>query len=438
MLSKIRKNLRAFSFPLWIVAASFIGTIFLVWGKGSVSGPSGNEVATVNGEGITLTEFNREYQNTVASLREKLGDNFRKFVKEDDIKKITLNRLITRKLLLQLAEEEGLKVSDWAVAKYIEEIPAFQENGKFSLELYKKFLESRRMTPQTFEDMVREDLLIQKVLTAVNRAPSVSQFEIKELYKKVFGKRNFKYKLFLSKDFKPQVSQKEIEKFYKNNREIFKKGEKESYYVLKFPKTKEGEERAREAYKLAKEGKFKELMEMKPQPLKDKELIEKVKEKGFSFRSQENGLELAFKLKEEQYKSLNEVRGEIERTLREQKALEIAKKEAESFKGELNEETGKVDVSELVKKLKLLPTTNPEELLNAKVGKKLILPVEGGFAVLVPTTEPEVNEFEEDKLKRLKEFVLNVKRDSDYQNLLNLLRQKATIKVNQSLFRSVQ
>ena len=438
MLSKIRKNLRAFSFPLWIVAASFIGTIFLVWGKGSVSGPSGNEVATVNGEGITLTEFNREYQNTVASLREKLGDNFRKFVKEDDIKKITLNRLITRKLLLQLAEEEGLKVSDWAVAKYIEEIPAFQENGKFSLELYKKFLESRRMTPQTFEDMVREDLLIQKVLTAVNRAPSVSQFEIKELYKKVFGKRNFKYKLFLSKDFKPQVSQKEIEKFYKNNREIFKKGERESYYVLKFPKTKEGEERARKAYKLAKEGKFKELMEMKPQPLKDKELIEKVKEKGFSFRSQENGLELAFKLKEEQYKSLNEVRGEIERTLREQKALEIAKKEAESFKGELNEETGKVDVSELVKKLKLLPTTNPEELLNAKVGKKLILPVEGGFAVLVPTTEPEVNEFEEDKLKRLKEFVLNVKRDSDYQNLLNLLRQKATIKVNQSLFRSVQ
>ena len=438
MLSKIRKNLRAFSFPLWIVAASFIGTIFLVWGKGSVSGPSGNEVATVNGEGITLTEFNREYQNTVASLREKLGDNFRKFVKEDDIKKITLNRLITRKLLLQLAEEEGLKVSDWAVAKYIEEIPAFQENGKFSLELYKKFLESRRMTPQTFEDMVREDLLIQKVLTAVNRAPSVSQFEIKELYKKVFGKRNFKYKLFLSKDFKPQVSQKEIEKFYKNNREIFKKGEKESYYVLKFPKTKEGEERARKAYKLAKEGKFKELMEMKPQPLKDKELIEKVKEKGFSFRSQENGLELAFKLKEEQYKSLNEVRGEIERTLREQKALEIAKKEAESFKGELNEETGKVDVSELVKKLKLLPTTNPEELLNTKVGKKLILPVEGGFAVLVPTTEPEVNEFEEDKLKRLKEFVLNVKRDSDYQNLLNLLRQKATIKVNQSLFRSVQ
>ncbi|RKQ61745.1 peptidyl-prolyl cis-trans isomerase D [Thermovibrio guaymasensis] len=438
MLSKIRKNLRAFSFPLWIVAASFIGTIFLVWGKGSVSGPSGNEVATVNGEGITLTEFNREYQNTVTSLKKKLGDNFRKFVKEDDIKKITLNRLITRKLLLQLAEEEGLKVSDWAVAKYIEEIPAFQENGKFSLELYKKFLESRRMTPQTFEDMVREDLLIQKVLTAVNRAPSVSQFEIKELYRKVFGKRNFKYKLFLSKDFKPQVSQKEIEEFYKNNREIFKKGERESYYVLKFPKTKEGEERARKAYKLAKEGKFKELMEMKPQPLKDKELIEKVKEKGFSFRSQENGLELAFKLKEEQYKSLNEVRGEIERALREQKALEMAKKEAETFKGELNEETGKVDVSELVKKLKLLPTTNPEELLNAKVGKKLILPVEGGFAVLVPTTEPEVNEFEEDKLKRLKEFVLNVKRDSDYQNLLNLLRQKATIKVNQSLFRSVQ
>ncbi len=438
MLSKIRKNLRAFSLPLWIVAASFVGTIFLVWGKGSVSGPSGNEVATVNGEGVTLGEFNREYQNTVARLREQLGENFRKFVKEEDIRKIALNRLITRKLLLELAREEGLRVSDWAVAKYIEEIPIFQEDGKFSVELYKRFLESRHLTPQAFEETVREDLLVQKVMAAINRAPSVSQFELNQLYRKVFGKRNFKYKLFLSKDFNPKVSSKEVAKFYKENRELFKKEGKESFFVLTFPKDKKGEEEAQKAYRLAKEGKFDQLLKLNPKPLKDKELIEKVKEKGFLFRSEDKELILAFRSKESSYRSLEEVKGEIEKILKEQKALEMAKKAAQEFKGEPKEETGEVDAAELVKKLKLSPTANPQELLRAKVGQRVIVPVEGGYAVVIPVTQPKVDKVDPKKLERLKEFVLRVKRETDYQNLLNLLRQKATIKVNQSLFRSNQ
>ncbi|WP_456341871.1 SurA N-terminal domain-containing protein [Thermovibrio sp.] len=438
MLSKIRKNLRAFSLPLWIVAASFVGTIFLVWGKGSVSGPSGSEVATVNGEGISVAEFNREYQNTVFTLKQQFGENFRKFVKEDDVKKIALNRLITRKLLLQLAKEEGLRVSDWAVAKYIEEIPAFQENGKFSVELYKRFLEARHLTPQAFEDTVREDLLVQKVLAAVNRAPSVSQFELRELYRKVFGKRNFKYKLFLSKEFNPQVSQEEVEEFYRKNRELFKKEGKESFFLLSFPKTPEGEKRAEEAYKLAKEGKFNRLLKMNPKPLKDKELIEKVKEKNFVFRTEDKELLLAFKSKESKYRSLEEVKGEIEKLLKEQKALETAKKAAEEFKGEPKEGTGEVDVAQLVKKLNILPTANPEEAFRAKVGQKVVLPVSGGYAVLIPVSQPKVEKVEPEKLKRLKEFVLNVKRDTDYKNLLNLLRQKATVKINPSLFRSSQ
>jgi peptidyl-prolyl cis-trans isomerase D len=137
MLSKIRKNLRAFSLPLWIVAASFVGTIFLVWGRGSVLGPSGTEVATVNGEGISLVEFNREYSNITNELRAKFGENYRKFIKDDEIKQAALRRLVVRKLLLQTAKEEGIQVSDWAVARAIEEIPAFQDNGTFSIKLYK-------------------------------------------------------------------------------------------------------------------------------------------------------------------------------------------------------------------------------------------------------------------------------------------------------------
>ncbi|WP_457680191.1 SurA N-terminal domain-containing protein [Thermovibrio sp.] len=436
MLAKIRKNLRAFSLPLWIVAASFIGTIFFVWGKGSFSGPSAGEVATVNGEGIPLSEFNREYQNTVNILRKRFGENFRKFVSEKQIKELTLNRLITRYLLLELAKEEGLKVSDWAVAKYIEEIPAFQEKGKFSIELYNRFLQANHLTPQTFEDTVRKDLLIRKVLEVVNRAPSVSNFEVRELYKKVFGKRKFRYKLFLINQFNPQVSEKEIEEFYRKNKEMFKTKEEEKFFVVKLPNDQKGQKKAEELYKLAKEGKFKELLKEGATEIKDQNLIKELKGKPFVFKSEGKELLIAFKVKEGSYKSLNEVKGEIEKIIKRQKALALAKKAALEFKGQPEKETKEIDAAEFVKEFKVNPLENPQKLFTAEVGQKVVVSLINGYGVFVPVSKPQVEKMEKDKEERIREFILKAKRESDYQNLLNLLRNRATIKVNPSLFRS--
>jgi peptidyl-prolyl cis-trans isomerase D len=436
MLSKIRKNLRAFSLPLWIVAGTFVGTIFLVWGRGSVTGPSGTEIATVNGEGITIVEFNREYSNVVNQFRSQFGENFRKLISDEDLKKIALNRLITRKLLLQVAEKEGFKVSDWAVAKFIESIPAFQVNGTFSEKLYKSFLRASRLTPKAFEDKVREDLLIEKVLTAVNYSPSVTDFEVKRLYKRFYGKRKFRYKLFPASSFNPEVSLKEAKDYYEKNRELFSEEGKTEDYLLKFPKNKEGEVKAQKAFELVKEGKFKELMKMNPQPLKDKELKAKLKGKNFLFRSSDRELLLAFKYKKRAYKPFDKVKDQIIKTLKEQKAFELAEKAAKSFKGELGNETEPLDREEFSRKFK--PVEQIEDLFTSKVGKRFVLKLQDGFGVFSPSTDLKVEEFEKDKLERLKNFILAQKRESNYRNFVNLLRQKATVKINMELFRSLR
>ena len=436
MLSKIRNNLRAFSLPLWIVAASFVGTIFLVWGKGSVSGPSGNEIATVNGEGIKLPEFSREYSNVVNQLKAQFGENYRKIVSDEDIKKLALQRLITRKLLLQEAEREGLKVSDWAVAKTIEEIPAFQKNGKFSVELYKEFLRARRLTPSAFEETVREDLLIQKLLSVVNNAPSVTKPEIEIFYKKFFGSRKFSYKLFPFSQFKPEVSEEEAKEYYEKHREEFaEKGEK-GEFLLKFPKTAEGEKAAQEAFKLAKEGRFEELLKMNPSKLKDKELQKELEKKDFLFRSQGNELLLAFKVQTKRYKPFEEVKDQIVKTLSLQKAVKEAEKAATGYKGELPNQTELLDRAQFAEKFR--PVESPERLFTAKVGEKIVLRLSNGYGVFSPQTDLTVEKVDPKKVKKLKEFLLAQKQQSDYADFINLLRQKATIKVNEELFRSLK
>jgi len=436
MLSKIRKNLRAFSLPLWIVAASFVGTIFLVWGKGSISGPSGNEIATVNGEGIKLPQFSREYSNVESQLKAQFGENYRKIVTSDDIKRIALQRLITRELLLQEAKREGLKVSDWAVAKAIEEIPAFQENGKFSLKLYKEFLRARRLTPEAFEETVREDLLIQKLLSVVNNAPSVTKPEVEFFYRKFFGSRKFSYKLFPFNKFKTEVSEAEAREYYEKHRDEFVEKGETGEFLLKFPKTPEGEREAEKAFKLAKEGKLKELLKMNPSKLTDKELKKELEKKSFVFRSSKNSLLLAFKVETQKYKPFNEVKEQIIRELSLQKSIEKAKKAAEEYKGELPQTTKELDRAEFTEKFK--PVESPEELFNAQVGQRVVLRLSNGYGVFSPKTGFSVKKLDPQKVEKLKTFLLAQKRQSDYENFINLLRQKATIKVNEKLFRSLK
>ncbi len=436
MLSKIRKNLRAFSLPLWIVAGTFVGTIFLVWGRGSVSGPSGAEVATVNGEGITIVEFNREYSNVVDRFKSQFGENFRKFISEEDLKRITLSRLITRKLLLQVAKKEGFKVSDWAVAKFIEGIPAFQVNGTFSERIYKSFLRANRLTPKAFEDRVREDLLIQKVLTAVDYSPSVTDFEVKRLYKQVYGKRRFRYKLFPLKNFKVKVSLKEAKDYYEKNKELFSEEGKTEEFLLRFPKNREGEKEAQKAFDLAKKGNFDELMKMNPEPLRDEELKEKLKNREFLFKSSDRELLLAFKFKRKRYKPFEEVKEEIFSRIRKEKALKLAKKAAKEFKGRLSEETEPLDRDAFIKKFN--PVESVENLFTAKVGERFVLELRDGFGVFSPSTNLSVEGFEKDKVERLKKFILAQKRESNYRNFLNLLRQRATVKINKEFFRSLR
>ncbi len=436
MLSKIRKNLRAFSLPLWIVAASFVGTIFLVWGRGSVLGPSGTEVATVNGEGISLVEFNREYSNITNELRTKFGENYRKFIKDDEVKQAALRRLIVRKLLLQTAKEEGIQVSDWAVARAIEEIPAFQDNGTFSVKLYRSFLKARHITPKSFEDVVREDLLINKVLSVINNSPSITKFELKKLYTSFFGKRKFKYKLFPLKDFNVSVSGKEIEEYYKKNREEFSKEGEFSNFVLTFPKTVKGEKEAQKAFEIARSGKFSQLFNFHPKPLKDKNLEKELQKKPFTFKSSDRELLLAFRYRRRKYKPLSEVKQEIETILKMEKALKKAEKAAKSYKGELPNETEFLDRSEFVKKFK--PLELPEELYSSPVGVRKILRLENGFGIFSPETDLKVEKFDKEKMEKLKKFVITQKRETNYQNFVNLLLQRATVKINEKLFRSIK
>lgn len=166
MLKRIRGYTKALSITLWLVIFAFIGTTFLVWGFRSTSGTGGgvNAIAAVEGEQIPYTEYQQAYQRQYQQFQEKLGDKFdEKILEQVNLKGQVVEGLIGRYLLLHEAKRLGIVISPDELVAEITTIPAFSDATGFKRDRYLQTLQSARLTPERFEDSLREDLLLRRV-----------------------------------------------------------------------------------------------------------------------------------------------------------------------------------------------------------------------------------------------------------------------------------
>lgn len=240
MLDLIRKKQRSVLVKMvfWTIIAAFIGTIFLVWGKGS-GGPGGadNSVAHVNGDAISYQDFQMAYQN----LRQDMEQRFGRSLPPEIEKQLQLNnqaydQLVSRILLLQEADRRDLDVSKDELRQAIADIPAFQKDGKFDRNLYTQVLQYQHLTSKAFERNMREQLQITKVVEAVKQEADVTDQDIEQ----EFRNRNEKIDLAYVKlgagayESKVLVTDKALQAYYQDHREDFRQPEKLALRYLRF------------------------------------------------------------------------------------------------------------------------------------------------------------------------------------------------------------
>lgn len=184
MLKTMRDNVKSLSLTLWLVIFAFIGTTFLVWGwRSSSGGGRAAMVARVAGEPISWDEFQRAYRDYYQFYQRLYGDKFdEKVLERLNLKEKVLQELIDRRLVLQEAKRMKLSVGYGELAQRIRSYPAFAEKGAFSKERYLKVLSLNRLTPERFEEGLRQDLLYQKMADLIKGTAVVSEREAKESY----------------------------------------------------------------------------------------------------------------------------------------------------------------------------------------------------------------------------------------------------------------
>src|SRR3954471_19483282 len=117
---------------------------------GKSSGGSGNVMGKVNGDEITVQEFDAAYRNLLAQQQKQIGNQRVTAVMDQQIRNSAWEQVISNKLLQQELSRRGIRVTDEEIrqaALYsppdeFKSNPMFQTNGQFDPAKYQTFMAS--------------------------------------------------------------------------------------------------------------------------------------------------------------------------------------------------------------------------------------------------------------------------------------------------------
>jgi peptidyl-prolyl cis-trans isomerase D len=289
MITVMRRYRRMLQIGLLLVIAAFVLTSVFVGTMGGDSDRT-DAVASVNGEVIPLERYQRRYQAYLDAYSRVYRDRFSPELAEQlGLPQQAVNDLVQEALVVQRARTEGLEVTDEELNAQIQAVPAFQDNGRFSLRRYQDFLKRRGTSAGAFEGDVRRELTRMKVETTVKGGIKVSEAELEQAFVvrreearaawalvdvgalaaaaaasddevqaylkehasefKQPDRRRIQYVTLVPKDFRPQVPEADVEKYYTEHTKEFEtpRQVRASHLLVSVPQTggSEAEDKAR-------------------------------------------------------------------------------------------------------------------------------------------------------------------------------------------------
>ncbi len=238
MLERIREGSQG---PWAMAIIVLIVLSFVFAGVSSYVSSSGvTAAAEVNGEEISQQDVERAYQSQRARLEAQFGESIGALFSDEnylrDFRLNVLDRLIADTLVLQKAEELGLRVSDKQIREAIVQMPEFQTAGSFDNERYLMLLRQNGFQPASFSDYMRQQMTREQLARAVSASDFALPAEVTTANVLQQQTRNAEYLIVDSAPFAPgvELSDEEVNAFYESNLAQFDTQEKVNvaYVVL--------------------------------------------------------------------------------------------------------------------------------------------------------------------------------------------------------------
>lgn len=166
----------------------------------------------------------------LSALRNRINN----FFTRQNLNQLTWERL----LLLKIANKNKIPVDDSEVANWVSRFPLFQTDGQFDSNRYQSVLRNGFGTSSvTFEKEVRKTLQIQRLQQLTTNSISVTEAELKEAFANENELAQTEFVLITGENLAKKLTFKdeELRDFYENRMELFRKPSefKVAYFVLR-------------------------------------------------------------------------------------------------------------------------------------------------------------------------------------------------------------
>lgn len=211
-----------------VIVLSFIGTIFLVWGRGEKGIGESGYAARVNGRKITYEDYQKNYYRLRNIFEQLNGRGLTpEMEKQVGLKKLAIDNLIETFLMKEEAKRLGIKVTKDDVSKAIEAMPAFQKNGAFDFQQYQQVLSANRMTPARFEEEQKNDLVLQKTRKKIQDEATVTDDEALQAFRKKNDTIDLQFVSFSPADVKGgiKLTDQELNAYLQSHQDKFRTAE---------------------------------------------------------------------------------------------------------------------------------------------------------------------------------------------------------------------
>ena len=221
MLDAIRKHTTGWMAKLVL---ALITVPFALFGIDSYLNQAGRDIAVakVNGDKISI----QEYSNAIENVRNRMqadGKVDKALLDSPQLKQSVLDGLITRRLVNAEIRKANFKISDEQLSQHILGMPEFQENGKFSEDIYQKTLAQNKLTATKFENDRRSELLTQQARNGLAALVSVPKGVAEQTLKFTYQQREVSVAEIKTAQFISQVkvTPEQVKAYYELHKDKF-------------------------------------------------------------------------------------------------------------------------------------------------------------------------------------------------------------------------
>ncbi len=230
MLQKLNERIQGIVAWLVIILIAITFTLFGV-DYYFQSHQTSNAKVIVNDQPITNQAFEANYRRA----RAQQDIEHMTAADEKNLQNQVLNQMITNEVTVQAARRYGFEVSSDQANAAILQIPQFQEDGHFSTQRYQQALSGALFTPETFQNEVRQGMLLNQQRFAFMGSSFALPGEIKQFVRLYMQTRDYNYLIIPAARFEKdiKVSDDQINEYYKEHQKEFMTPEQVSIDYVK-------------------------------------------------------------------------------------------------------------------------------------------------------------------------------------------------------------